>query len=134
MRGIVNYIGNSSSLGSNRWTREVIPFRKMTDKELFLTRFNLWRQAPWKKIKGKVILKAKIGGEISLTASPSSGFQFGKTADFEEVKTVADITKMLFYGAQDPRVQAILIEFERLEAGYAKLTELRRELITSIKY
>lgn len=127
-RGIIDYIGNSTSFGPDRWTKgDSIPFVPMTNRELFLTRFNLWKQLPWKKIKGKFVLKAKISGEIPLESAPG-GFRFGEVSDPEEVGSVNAIATMLYYGAQDPRVQALFIEFDRVGCGYAKLTELRRAM------
>lgn len=127
-RGLIDYIGNSTSFGADRWSKDdSIPFVPMTSRELFNTRFNLWRQLPWKKIKGKFVLKAKVSGEISLE-SASRGFSFGGSVDVEEIDSVTAITTMLFYGAQDPRVQALFVEFDRVGCGYAKLTELRRAM------
>ena len=125
--GIIDYIGNTTLQKGSRWTYDnnnMQPFVDLTDQQLFKTKFNLWRQYPWKKIKGKFILTVKIGGELSLEET-QQGFSFGSKPDLEAVDSIAELNKLFTYAARDPRALAIFIEFDRVGAGYAKLIELR---------
>ena len=128
VRGIIDYKGNTSKVSAHngvRWATDEISFVEATDKQNFATRFALWRQLPWKKFRGKAVLKAKIGGSLPLEPSPS-GFSFGSVPDFEPVESLQEIITMLNYGAYDPRIRAIVLEIEGIQAGYAKLIELKR--------
>jgi hypothetical protein len=128
-RGIIPYIGNTNK-GSlvDRWSTHSSAFVPPTPRQQFYTRLNLWRQAPWRKIKGQVILKAKIGGAIELEPAGGGGFSFGAPPDLEPVNSLTEITTMLEYGAYDPRVKAVVLEIDRLACGYAKLQEVRRAM------
>ncbi len=128
VRGMIDYKGNTSKVSSNsgdRWHTDDISFVAATDRQNFGTRWALWRQLPWKKFKGKAVLKAKIGGPLPLEPSPP-GFSIGSVPDFEPVESLQEIITMLNYGAYDPRVKAIVLEIEGIQAGYAKLIELKR--------
>lgn len=128
VRGMIDYKGNTSKVTSEsgtRWATDDISFVPATDQQNFGTRWALWRQLPWKKFRGKAVLKAKIGGSLPLEPSPS-GFSFGSVPDFEPVESLQEVITMLNYGAYDPRVKAVVLEIEGLQAGYAKLTELKR--------
>lgn len=118
--GISDYIGNTSNLFEPIDSPEFHTSRGKVQ----LTRWNLFRQYPWKRIKGKFILKAKIGGELPLEAV-SSGFSFAPK-DPEPVESLTDLINLFNYAAHDPRVQAVFIEIDRFACGYAKLIELRR--------
>lgn len=130
---ITDYIGRTESEQINRVRKDIIThldglntnFIKPTSSQQFLTRFNLWRQWPWKKIKGKVILKARLSGSLSL--EPVSRGLFSQT-DPEQLSSLADADKMLRFGAHDPRVTSILLDIDRVSCGYAKLIELRRSM------
>jgi signal peptide peptidase SppA len=125
---MIDYIGDTSKVKEGaRWSTDTLSFVPPSDAETFWTRFNLWRQYPWKKIGGKVVLKAKIGGELPLEPSPK-GFAFGAVPDFEPVESLQECMNMFNYGAYDPRVKSIILEIDRLGAGYAKLTELKRSI------
>lgn len=68
--GIIDYIGRTEG-GSSRWaTESFFPFVPANGKLQFKTKFNLWKQAFWKKIKGPIILKAKVGGSLPLENTP----------------------------------------------------------------
>lgn len=125
--GFIPYIGDTSAANGDgpRWSTDTLSYVPPSKAEIFWTRFNLWRQYPWKKVRGKVVLKAKIGGELPLEPAPK-GFSFGSVPDLEPVESLQDAMNMLNYGAYDPRVKSIILEIDRLGAGYAKLTELKR--------
>ena len=123
--GLIPYIGDTSSENELRWTIDRMVFRTPTSQEQFWTKFNLWRQYPWKKIRGKTILKAKINGALQLDPSQVS-FSFGGNVDFEVVDSLYDVSRLFQFAAVDPRVKAILIDIGPLNCGYGKLRELRR--------
>lgn len=126
--GIIDYIGNTLSetrAGEPRWETDYLQFVPPSPQQVQQTRFNLFRQWPWKKISGKVVLKAKVGGSLALESEPPR-FSLGSTPDFEPVDTLEELIRMLTFGAYDPRVKSILIEIDRIEAGYAKLAEVKR--------
>jgi hypothetical protein len=124
--GIIEYIGRTvPEDGSNRWETDDFQYVPASSSQLFWTRFNLWRQLPWKKIKGKVVLKAKIGGALPLEKEPQ-GFAFGARPDFEVVGSLQELITMFNYASHDPRIQAVMLEIDRVGCGYAKLQELRR--------
>jgi hypothetical protein len=125
--GIIEYKGDTSKVNGDgpRWATDELTFVPPSRAEQFWTRFNLWKQWPWKKIRGKVVLKAKIGGALPLEPTPK-GFAFGAVPDLEPVGSLQEVINMLNYGSYDPRVKAVLLEIDRLDAGYAKLTELKR--------
>ena len=125
--GIIDYSGNTTrELGpGNSYTSPQLTFVKPTFSQETLTKWNLWRQAPWKKISSKNnILKIKVGGSLSLESSPPQ-FSFGPK-DFDSVDSVQDLFNLFAYGAHDPRVKGIFLDIDRLNCGYAKLIELRR--------
>ena len=131
MNGIINYIGNTKleSTDGNRWNidDDILVYKPLNKNQLFQTRFNLWKQLPWKKIRGKVVLKAKIGGELPLI-STQPGFSFGQVPDFSTVDSLSSINNMFIFGAHDPRILAIFIEISPVACGYAKLIELKRAM------
>ena len=155
--GLIDYIGRTVPTDSTvpRWSTDEMIFSAPTDKMIFSTRVNLFRQLPWKKIRGKVILKAKISGTLPLEGASSGGpFGFGGSPDLEPVESLQDFQNLLSYASVDPRVEAIVLEigmelqfvylgyshisfpdhvtdiFFRtvgsLNCGYAKLQEARR--------
>ena len=110
--GLTEYIGSTVPTDSSRprlSTDEMI-FKQPTEDQLFKTRLNLFRQYPWKKIRGKVILKAKISGSLPLEGASGGGFSFGGSTDLEPVDSLEGLQNMLSYASVDPRVQAVLIE------------------------
>ena len=118
--GIIDYIGRTVPASGTvpRWSTDEMKFIEPTDKEIFQTKVNLFRQYPWKKINGKVILKAKIGGSLPLDSTPS-GFSFGGSPDLEPVDSLEDLQKLLSYASIDPRVQAIVLEIGELESAFS---------------
>ena len=135
--GIVEYIGNTEldrKPWNPRWFTDQGPsFRNLTSREIFLTRFGLWRQLPWKKINGKVILNVKLGGSLSLDSAARRGglFSIGQAPDDPLViSSLSDFQNMIQLATHDPRVKGILLQLEGFQCGYAKLEEVKR----SIKY
>lgn len=128
-KGIIDYIGLTKPTDDSkpRWSTPIPKYEEFSTKQLRKTQFNLWRQAFWKKIKGKVIIKAKISGSIGLE-SEKRGFSFGSPPDLFSVDNLEQITSLFQYSAHDPRVKAIFIEIESLNCGYAKLQEIRRAM------
>lgn len=127
-RGIINYIGKTSS--ELNWTTAQmsglpLEYSPPTSLQLFLTRFNLWRQWPWKKFKGKAILKAKLSGSLPLESPPTSIFDAGNR-DPDVINSLAELTNLFNFAAYDPRVTAVYIELGSLTCGYAKLQEVIR--------
>lgn len=111
--GLIDYIGRTVPTDSTvpRWSTDEMTFSAPTDKMIFSTKVNLFRQLPWKKIKGKVILKAKISGTLPLEGSSSGGpFGFGGSPDLEPVDSLQDFQNLLSYASVDPRVEAIVLE------------------------
>lgn len=111
--GITDYIGRTVPKDSTlpRWSTDEMIFKAPTDKEIFSTRVSLFRQLPWKKIKGKVILKAKISGTLPLEGASSGGlFGFGGSSDLEPVDSLQDFQNLLSYASVDPRVEAVVLE------------------------
>lgn len=127
--GIIDYIGVTKPATDNvpRWSTPLPRYVEFTTQQFRKTQFNLWRQAFWKKIKGKVIIKAKIGGTIGLEPE-QRGFSFGSAPDLFPVDNLEQIIQLFQYSAHDPRVKAIFIEIESLNCGYAKLQEIRRAM------
>lgn len=108
-------------------TSSLFDYKPPSKWELFLTRFNLWKQFPWQKIKGNIIIKAKIGGSLPLQSPPRSIFSFPNSEkEYEELSSLEDITNLLLFGASDPRVKGILLEIGPLACGYGKLFEITR--------
>jgi protease-4 len=128
-RGIIDYIGKTRPADPEqpRWGTHEITYKPASTGELAQTRFNLWRQLPWKKLKGKAVLKIRLGGDLSIESQQSGGFSFGKK-DLEPVSSLADLSTMLLYGAYDPRITGLFVELGPLACGYAKLKEARRML------
>lgn len=110
--GIINYIGITATDNGPRWSTDEMEFEEPTQKQIRTTRFNLWKQFPWKKIKGKVILKAKISGSLPLDGGGGRGgpFGLGGKADLEAIESLSQLQSLLLYAAVDPRVQAIFIK------------------------
>ena len=111
--GMIDYIGRTVPVDSAvpRWSTDEMTFKPPTDKELYSTRYKLFIQYPWKKIKGKVVLKAKISGTLPLEAASSGGpFGFGGSSDLEPVDSLQEFQNLLSYASVDPRVQAIVLE------------------------
>ena len=95
--GIIDYIGNTLSetrAGEPRWETDYLQFVPPSPEQVQQTRFNLFRQWPWKKISGKVVLKAKVGGSLALESEPPR-FSLGSTPDFEPVDTLEELIRML---------------------------------------
>jgi hypothetical protein len=112
-KGMIDYIGRTVPIdvGVPRWSTDELIFQPPKPKQMSITRFNLFRQYPWKKIRGKVILKAKISGSLPLDGAPSGGpFGFGGKSDLEPVESLAELQNMFNYASFDPRVQAIVLE------------------------
>ena len=111
--GLIDYIGRTVPTDNTvpRWSTDEMIFSAPTDKMIFSTRVNLFRQLPWKKIRGKVILKAKISGTLPLEGASSGGpFGFGGSPDLEPVESLQDFQNLLSYATVDPRVEAIVLE------------------------
>lgn len=110
--GIIDYIGRTVPTDSTlpRWSTDEMVFKPQSDKEIFQTKFNLLRQYPWKRIRGKIILKAKISGSLPLESSSGGGFGFGGNPDLEPVDSLADLQNLFSYASKDPRVQAVVLE------------------------
>eukprot|EP01031_Cornospumella_fuschlensis_P042018 gene42018-51298_t len=127
-KGIIDYIGktNINDLVVN-FHDEAFDFKPANRWQRIWTRFKLWKQLPWRKIKGKIILKATLSGSLSVVPSSSSSFfSSGKPSLEEKVNSLYDLMNIFVYGAHDPRVMAVYLELGRLDCGYAKLAELRR--------
>ena len=84
-------------------------YKSPTPSDLLRTRFNLWRQLPWKKISGKAILRIKVSGALPLEATPTSSFPFGGPKDFEPIESLNDFITLFNYAAYDPRVTGVFI-------------------------
>jgi ClpP class serine protease len=130
--GIIDYIGKTSASDAEAVTgfgdlvdSPLDVYKPPSSLDLLLTRFALWRQLPWKKISGKIILSAKLGGDIRLASSPQNFFS---TPDPESVSSLEDIDNFFKYAAYDPRVHAVLLDINPLQCGYAKLKEIRRRI------
>ena len=111
--GIIDYIGSTIPRDNSlpRWSTDEIDYQPPTEREIKSTRFNLFRQLPWKKIRGKVVLKAKISGSLPLTSTPSGGLLgFGASAELELVDSLEGLQNLLNYASVDPRVQAVMLE------------------------
>lgn len=128
-RGLIDYLGQTSVKDTYEARRiATMNFLPSTSSwELLKTRFNLWRQLPWKKIDGKVVLKVKIEGDISLEAAVSPTI-FSGSSDLEKVTSVSELCTLFQFAAHDPRIQAILVDISRVSCGFAKLTEIRRSM------
>ena len=127
--GIIDYIGRTTPLTptEERWSSDRMIFRPLTKAQLIKTKWNLWRQLPWKKIKGKTILKIKLKGDMSLEPTRVGGFSnFGASIDLEAVDSLADMSTLLVYAASDPRVVGVLLDIGTFTCGYGKLLHLRR--------
>lgn len=128
--GIVDYIGRTVQTDSTlpRWSTDEMIFQPQSDKELFQTKLGLFRQYPWKRIKGKVILKAKISGSLPLEGASGGGFGFGGSSDLEPVGSLSELQNLFSYASKDPRVQAVVLEIgedriQRLQCTlFAKLS------------
>lgn len=132
-RGIVEYTGNTDlerECGVPRWATDAGPnFLNSTDGQKLKTRFNLWRQLPWKKIKGKVVLNVKLGGSLSLERSFYQGLSLLRApSDPISISSLADFQTLMSYASHDPRVLAVLLQVEGLQCGYAKLQEAKRSI------
>lgn len=103
-------------------------FKPQTSSQLFQSRFGLWRQAPWKKIKGKVIIRAKFGGSLPLESAAESVTSLFATKDTLSLQTFNEFTSLCILGAYDPRIKAIFLELSPLACGYAKIDEMIRLL------
>ena len=92
----------------------------------------MWRQYPWKKIKGKIILNIKLGGSLSLESSLTGGGPFSNLGrpppDALEISSLTDFQTLMSYAAHDPRVTSVLIQLSGFNCGYAKLEEARRSI------
>ena len=114
-KGIVDYIGKDI-LDPSRFQNPIILeqdylhlYNPPTKTQLLQTRFNLWRQLPWKKIRGKVILKIKLGGSLPLEAPPGSALSFLQPKDYEPINSLSELTTLFNYAAHDPRVTGVFI-------------------------
>ena len=134
-KGIIDYLGNTEierEEGAPRWSTDSGPvYNNNTEAQNFKLKFNLWRQFPWKKIKGKVILNVKLGGSLSLESSQPQGFllsPFRSPSDPIAISSLADFQTLMSFAAHDPRVLAVLLQVEGLQCGYAKLQEAKRSI------
>ena len=132
-RGLIDYIGKTfeETYGDTCYNLN-IPSTEFTQTkfELFWTKFNLWRQLPWKKIDGKAVIKIKLEGSLPLEPSPPSGLSLGSPPNLEAVTSLSELTTLLNYAAYDPRIKGIFVEMGSINAGYAKLQELSAEINT----
>lgn len=134
IRGITDYIGNTTLSLSD--VADLMPqttsfgYIPPRTGEALATKFALWRQYPWKKFKGKVVLKAKLGGDLALEAPPQGGFLSGlsRQPDLQSLSSLEQTRQLLQFGAYDPRVAAVFIELGGLACGYAKLAEVQRDM------
>eukprot|EP01038_Epipyxis_sp_PR26KG_P011828 gene11828-15829_t len=129
--GIINYKGRTKFTPSNEElpgsVSSHLKFKPMTNFQLFQTKFNLWKQLPWKKIAGKPVLKLRLSGSFPLESARSGGiFGLGGSSDLETVESLSDLWAVFNYAASDPRIQAIYVELSGVNCGYAKLKEIRR--------
>jgi hypothetical protein len=117
--GIIDYIGRTVPTDTKlpRWSTDEMVFTPQNDKELFQTKLGLFRQYPWKRIRGKVILKAKISGSLPLESSAGGGFGFGGSSDLEPVDSLSDLQNLFTYACKDPRVQAVVLEIGKIECS-----------------
>jgi hypothetical protein len=117
--GIIDYIGRTVPTDSTlpRWSTDEMVFKPQNDKELFQTKLGLFRQYPWKRIRGKVILKAKISGSLPLESASGGGFGFGGSSDLEPVDSLSDLQNLFSYASKDPRVQAVVLEIGKIECS-----------------
>jgi len=135
-KGIIDYIGRTSippsdeevidSSINSRWSTHALSYKPITRRQLTQTRLNLWRQYPWKKFKGKAVLKIKLRGGLSIESTPGSRLPFSGPVDLESIDSLAELSTLLLYGAYDPRIKGIFIELGPVQCGYAKLQEARR--------
>mmetsp|Transcript_13294 Transcript_13294/g.13357 ORF Transcript_13294/g.13357 Transcript_13294/m.13357 type:complete len:859 (+) Transcript_13294:48-2624(+) len=123
--GLIPYIGVTEREGERRWAIDRLRFKQPTPGQLWKTKFNLWKQLPWKKIRGKTILKVKVKGPLALEQTPTS-FSFTGTQDLEVVDSLMGLNTLFTYAALDPRVVSIIIDISALTCGYGKLREVRR--------
>lgn len=91
-----------------------------------LTKFRLWFQYPWRKIDGKVVLKIKLNGDLSIEPSEKSFFSLKSQQENQEISSLYDLSTLFMFGAYDPRVRGVFVEMGTLQCGYAKLQEVRR--------
>jgi hypothetical protein len=106
---------------------ERFSFHPLTSFQLLKTKFNFWKQYPWRKIRHDIILKAKIGGTIPLQATPNPFLTVALSEkEYEKVESLQEITRMFLFAASDPRVKGLLLEVSPLSCGYSKLFEIIR--------
>jgi protease-4 len=124
--GLIDYIGRTPGPLESSTSEEFIPptyFQELN------TKFNLWKQFPWKKIKGKAVLKIKLGGSLPLEPSSGGGIlSVGTPSNYEIVDSLTELATLFSYAAYDPRIKGVFIEMGTLTAGYAKLQELTHEM------
>lgn len=127
-RGIVDYIGKTDipTLSTAKPRSKFGTYEPTTGLKLFLTKFALWRQLPWKKIRGKAVITISIGGDIMLEEPQRSFFSGG--GDENVIVSLEQADRLLRFAAHDPRIKAVLIDINPLACGYAKVTELRRSM------
>jgi hypothetical protein len=133
MSGIIDYIGRTATdNGLERWSTDELVFQPPKPSQIKATKFKLWRQYPWKKIKGQVILKAKISGSFPLEgAGGGGGLPFGGgKKDYEPISSIEELSTLLRYAAIDPRIQAIVVEIGNISSTYS-LTDFLRKIIHS---
>ena len=126
--GMIDYIGRTvpTDTSKPRWSTDEMTFRQPTEKEMRATRYKLFFQLPWKKIRGKVVLKAKISGTLPLESASSGGpFGFGTPSDLEPVDSLQDFQNLLSYASIDPRVQAIVLEIGKIDKTKEKNGEMK---------
>lgn len=124
-RGLLPRCNDASVQTTDYDSWKSLPFKYVPPSkvQLFWTRFALWRQVPWRKIDGKVMLRAKLGGSLSVQDDPTSLFT---PTEKEAVNTLTDLTNLCLLGAYDPRVHGIFVDLTALSCGYAKLDEAIR--------
>lgn len=124
VKGLIDYRGRTTGPIAPESTGFIPP----TTSQLWNTKFNLWRQKPWKKIRGKAILKIKLGGSLPLESSEKGVLSLGSPSNYEIVETLTELSTLFSYATYDPRIKAVFIELGGLSAGYGKLQELTTEM------
>ena len=155
-RGIIDYIGNTTSASPfdansaeesraqalARWSSlqavegnnlpPQLRFQPLTAGETLSNSFAFWRQLPWKKIGGRVVLRCKLGGELPLEKTSRGGLLSslgsGSGDDASTVPSLEEATQMFMAAAVDQRVVAIFVEITPIACGYARLLELTKAM------
>jgi len=90
----------------------------------FTQAFKLNYMTPfWKKVKWGSVVRVKVAGGLPLTAPPPMLL----SAQEPELSAV-EMFRTLILAASDPRVEAVLMNFEIVTAGWGVLQETRRHM------